>query len=119
MKDLEDACIWCEQLQQRGSRRIIITRGDRGCILKEESSDVCLTPAFVVEAVDATAAGDCFNGALATGLAEGRTLLEAARFAMAAAAISVTRRGAIPSLPTREEVHQFLASDPQRSEIRL
>ncbi|MDA0282046.1 MAG: ribokinase [Planctomycetota bacterium] len=119
MKDLEDACIWCEQLQQRGSRRIIITRGDRGCILKEESSDVCLTPAFVVEAVDATAAGDCFNGALATGLAEGRTLLEAARFAMAAAAISVTRRGAIPSLPTREEVLQFLASDPQRSEIRL
>lgn len=119
MKDLEDACIWCEQLQQRGSRRVIITRGDRGCILKDDASDVCLTPAFVVEAVDATAAGDCFNGALATGLAEGRTLLESARFAMAAAALSVTKRGAISSLPTREEVDQFLASDPERAELVL
>jgi len=119
MEDLEDACIWCEQLQQRGSARIIITRGERGCILKDGSSDVCLTSAFVVEAVDATAAGDCFNGALAAGLAEGRTLLEAARFAMAAAALSVTRRGAIPSLPTRDEVEQFLASDPERAELVL
>ena len=119
MKDLEDACIWCEQLQQRGSNRIIITRGERGCILKDNSSDVCLTPAFVVDAVDATAAGDCFNGALATGLAEGRMLLEAARFAMAAAALSVTKRGAMPSLPTRGEVEQFLASDPERAQIAL
>ena len=119
MNDLEDACIWCEQLQQRGSDRIIITRGDKGCILKDDSSDVCLSPAFIVDAVDATGAGDCFNGALAAGLAEGQTLLEATRFAMAAAALSVSRRGAIPSLPTREEVEQFLASDPERSELAL
>ncbi|NQV25806.1 MAG: ribokinase [Rhodopirellula sp.] len=119
MKDLEDACIWCEQLQQRGSRRIIITRGERGCILKDDTSDVCLTPAFMVDAVDATGAGDCFNGALATGLAEGRTLLNAARYAMAAAALSVTRRGAIPSLPTRNEVEAFLGSDPERSQLTL
>ena len=79
MKDLEDACIWCEQLQQRGSDRIIITRGDKGCILKDDSSDVCLSPAFIVDAVDATGAGDCFNGALAADLAEGKTLLEATR----------------------------------------
>lgn len=117
MKDLEDACIWCEQLQQKGSRRVIITRGELGCIMKDESSDVCLTAAYTVAAVDATAAGDCFNGALAAGLAEKRTLLEATRFAMAAAAISVTRRGAIPSIPTRDEVEQFLASDPERSGI--
>ena len=119
MKDLEDACIWCEQLQQRGSDRIIITRGGKGCILKDDSSDVCLTPAFVVDAVDATGAGDCFNGALAAGLAEGKTLLEAARFAMAAAALSVTRRGAIPSLPTRQEVEEFLANDPERAQLAL
>jgi ribokinase len=119
MEDLEDACIWCEQLQQRGSGRIIITRGDKGCILKDDSSDVCLTPAFVVDSVDATGAGDCFNGALATGLAEGKTLLEATRFAMAAAALSVTRRGAIPSLPTRKEVDDFLTSDPVRSQLAL
>lgn len=119
MQDLEDACIWCEQLQQQGSRRIVITRGERGCILKDDSSDACLAPTFVVEAVDATAAGDCFNGALAAGLAEGQALLEAARFAMAAAALSVTRRGAIPSLPTRKEVEAFLASDPERSRLML
>lgn len=119
MKDLEDACIWCEQLQQRGSGRIIITRGDKGCILKDDSSDVCLTPAFVVDAKDATGAGDCFNGALAAGLAEGKPLLEAARFAMAAAALSVTRQGAIPSLPTRNEVEEFLAGDPVRSQLAL
>jgi sugar/nucleoside kinase (ribokinase family) len=80
---------------------------------------VCLTPAFVVDAVDATGAGDCFNGALAAGLAEGKTLLEAARFAMAAAALSVTRRGAIPSLPTRQEVEEFLANDPERAQLAL
>jgi ribokinase len=119
MKDLEDACIWCEQLQQRGSNRIIITRGERGCILKDDTSDVCLTPAFVVDAVDATGAGDCFNGALAGGLAEGNTLLESTRFAMAAAALSVTRRGAIPSLPTREEIEEFLKSDPERAQLAL
>ena len=119
MKDLEDACIWCEQLQQRGSGRIIITRGDKGCILKDDSSDVCLTPAFVVDAVDATGAGDCFNGALAAGLAEGKTLLEATRFAMAAAALSVTQRGAIPSLPTRSEVEEFMASDTVRYQLVL
>lgn len=119
IKDLEDACIWCEQLQQRGSGRIIITRGDKGCILKDDSSDVCLTPAFAVDAVDATGAGDCFNGALAAGLAEGKILLEATRFAMAAAALSVTQQGAIPSLPTRNEVEEFLASDPLRSQLAL
>jgi ribokinase len=119
MKDLEDACIWCEQLQQRGSDRIIITRGERGCILKDDSSDVCLTPAFVVDAVDTTGAGDCFNGALAAGLAEGKSLLESTRFAMAAAALSVTRRGAIPSLPTRQKVEEFLANDPERAQLAL
>lgn len=119
MQDLEDACIWCEQLQQRGSSRVIITRGERGCILKDDSSDACLAAAFVVDAVDATAAGDCFNGALAAGLAKEQTLFEATRFAMAAAALSVTRRGAIPSLPTLQEVETFLSGGPERSRITL
>jgi ribokinase len=60
--------------------------------------------AFRVSAVDSTGAGDAFNGALAVALAEGRSLVEAARWANAAACISVTRRGAQPSLPTRSEI---------------
>ena len=117
MDDLEDVCIWCEQLEQRGSRRLIITRGERGCILKDEFADPCLSAAYQVEAVDATAAGDCFNGALAVALAEGKSLLDATRFAQAAAALSVTKRGAIPSLPSRAEVDEFLASDPERGSL--
>ena len=117
MDDLEDVCIWCEQLEQRGSRRLIITRGERGCILKDEFADPCLSAAYQVEAVDSTAAGDCFNGALAVALAEEKSLLEATRFAQAAAALSVTKRGAIPSLPSRAEVDEFLASDPERGSL--
>jgi ribokinase len=62
-----------------------------------------------VKAVDAVAAGDCFNGALACALAKGQALPQAIRFAHAAAAVSVTRPGAQPSLPTQNEVEAFLA----------
>ncbi|MEN6392274.1 MAG: PfkB family carbohydrate kinase, partial [Anaerolineaceae bacterium] len=65
-------------------------------------------PAYAVQAVDTTAAGDCFVGAIAVGLAEGKSLVEAAHFASAAAAISVTRYGAQPSMPTREETDRFI-----------
>jgi ribokinase len=58
--------------------------------------------------VDTTAAGDIFNGSLATALSEGEPLLDAVRFAHAAAAISVTRMGAQPSAPKRREIDAFL-----------
>ncbi len=67
-------------------------------------------PAFKVEPVDTVGAGDCFNGAFAVALMEGRDPWEAARFASAMAAISVTRRGAQASMPTRAEVENFLAT---------
>jgi ribokinase len=66
-------------------------------------------PAFPVKAVDTTAAGDCFNGAFAVALTRGESPAVAARYAAAAAAISVTRAGAQPSLPTAAEVDAFLA----------
>ena len=68
-----------------------------------------LVGGFKVKAVDTTAAGDVFNGALAVALAEGRSLSAAASFANAAAAISVTRLGAQPSSPTRKEILRLLA----------
>ena len=60
---------------------------------------------FPVKAIDSTAAGDTFNGAFATGLMMGKTEAESARFASAAAAISVTRAGAQPSMPSLAEVN--------------
>ena len=76
-------------------------------IATEQGSD--RVPGFKVAAVDTTAAGDVFNGAFATALAEGQTVPLAARFANAAAALSVTRPGAQNSVPTRREVDQFLS----------
>jgi ribokinase len=65
-----------------------------------------------VKSVDTTAAGDIFCGALAVALVEGKSLPIAARFASAASAISVTRLGAQPSAPTREEIEKFLSKEP-------
>jgi ribokinase len=88
---------------------VVLKLGNLGCFVH--------TPAFVgpvgafpVSAVDTTAAGDVFNGAFAVALAEGKPVAEAARFANAAAAISVTRPGAQSSVPSREEVGAFLAA---------
>jgi ribokinase len=69
-----------------------------------DGDQVTHLPAHSVDAVDATAAGDVFNGALATAISEGRTLIEAAHWASIAAAISVTKRGAQPSIPARSEI---------------
>ncbi|NUQ62687.1 MAG: ribokinase [Pirellulales bacterium] len=93
------------RLQAMGCRDCVITLGPRGCMLV--SQDAVAVEGHRVEAVDTTAAGDAFNGALAVAISEGRTLLEAVRWATRAAAIAVTRPGAQPSLPTRAEIDAF------------
>jgi ribokinase len=93
----------------RGVRNVIITMGARGALVAGDGVREMI-PAFKAKAVDTTAAGDIFNGTLAVGLAEGRPLLEAARFASAAAAISVSRMGAQSSAPKRAEIERLLAS---------
>jgi ribokinase len=102
-----DAAAAARQLQSAGCGRVILTRGEHGCCVCEGETVTHLS-APRVEAVDATAAGDVFTGALATALSEGREILEAARWASIAAAISVTRRGAQPSIPHRDMIEQFL-----------
>lgn len=94
-----------------GPKRVVITLGAQGCRVLDESGDFH-GPGFRVQAVDSTAAGDTFCGALCVALLEGRTIGEAVRFASAAAALSVTRLGAQPSIPHRAEIDAFLAATP-------
>lgn len=89
-----------------GVQNVIITLGSKGALAYCDK-DVEMIPALKVEAVDTTAAGDVFNGALTVALSEGRSLPEAVRFACKASAISVTRVGAQSSAPYRNEVDIF------------
>jgi len=91
------------KLQAMGVRNVIITLGSKGAYLHNHSISE-LIPAPPVTAVDTTAAGDCFNGALAVALAEHQPLDQAVAFACKAASISVTRMGAQASIPYRREV---------------
>jgi ribokinase len=88
-------------------KNLIVTLGANGARIITHEMDRHL-PAYEITAVDTTAAGDAFNGALAVALAEGAPLLEAVRYGMAAGALSATKRGAQPSLPKRDAVENFL-----------
>lgn len=90
-------------LHQQGVKIVIITMGAQGAFLST-SEHVQLIPSSKVNAIDTTAAGDVFSGALAVAMAEGQGIVEAVRFANAAAALSVTKLGAQSSIPRRAEV---------------
>jgi len=98
-----------DALLARGVQNVILTLGARGAFVAGPQARGRV-PGFKVRPVDTTGAGDVFNGALAVALAEGKPLLEAARFANAAAALSVTRLGAQTSVPTRGEIDRRLAA---------
>jgi ribokinase len=98
------------QLLARGLHGVVLKRGAEGSYVAIANGDAAWVKPFQVEAVNTVGAGDCFNGAFAVALLEGKDPFAAARFASAAAAISVTRPGAQASMPTRAEVDAFLAS---------
>jgi len=87
----------------RGVKRVVITLGSKGAFVND-AGDSYMVPARKVKGVDTTAAGDTYNGAMCVALAEGKPLKEALEFATKASAIAVTRMGAQPSIPSREEV---------------
>ena len=98
-----------QKLLNKGVHAVFITLGVKGVFVASETEKIRrIISAFKVKAVDSTAAGDVFNGALAVALAEGRPLLDAAHFANAAAALSVTKLGAQPSAPYRKEIERLL-----------
>jgi ribokinase len=94
-------------LLEKGIETVIITLGSKGALFKSRSESE-FVPGYNVKAVDTTAAGDVFNGALAVALVENKSLKEAIRFANAAAALSVTKLGAQPSAPKRDEIKKML-----------
>lgn len=104
VEDIEKAS---QYFLRKGVGAVVVTQGREGCltITPEES---WWTQALAVDARDTVGAGDCFSGTLAVALAERRSLKEAVRFATAAAGISVTRLGAQPSMPYRNEIDSVL-----------
>ena len=105
--DLDSAKEAAERLREEGVGTVILTLGDRGAFLSSAKESVHI-PGYEVEVVDTTAAGDAFVGGLAVALAQGQNLAEVVRYANAAGALAVTRLGAQPSLPTRQEVEEFM-----------
>ncbi len=99
-----------KRLLAKGLSGVVLKRGAEGSYVAVAGGKAAWVPPFPVEAVDTVGAGDCFNGAFAVALLEGNDPWSAARFASAAAAISVTRRGAQASMPSRAEVETFLAA---------
>src|SRR3990170_2680692 len=100
------AGIAAEHLLRKGARAAVIKLGARGAFV-HDGKRAEMVPGIRVDAVDTTAAGDAFAGALAVGLAEGKDLIDAVHFATTAGALSVTRHGAQPSMPFRAEVDAF------------
>ncbi len=107
VKDQNSAVLAAKVLLTKGIEVVVLTMGSKGAMLV--TRELCeYIPAFKVTATDTTAAGDCFNGALAVALAEGADLLTAVSFANKAASISVTRIGAQASAPYRHEIEFIL-----------
>jgi ribokinase len=98
------------QLLVSGPQGVIITLGSRGCLVIQRDVPTAALPVHAVQTVDTVGAGDAFSGALAVALAEGRTLIDAARWASIAAALSTRTIGAIPGLPTRAAVDTMARS---------
>jgi ribokinase len=96
-----------DRLRQLGARAVVVTRGADG-VAVYSAAETFEVPAFTVDAIDTTGAGDTFCGVLAARLAAGDDLRPAVRYAAAAAAICTTRRGAVPSIPTAIEVRDLL-----------
>ena len=106
MNDAEKASI---QLREKGVSTAIIKLGDKGGYFNSQGESRFIPP-FKVEAIDSVAAGDAFNGALAVAISEGKPITEAARWGAAAGALATTKRGALPSMPYRDEVLNLLTS---------
>jgi len=107
VNDVLSAISAAEVLFEKGVGKMIVTMGSKGSLILD-GNDPEFVKAYRVEATDTTGAGDTYCGALCVGIAEGKSLKEAAEFASAASALSVTKMGAQTAMPTREETLAFI-----------
>lgn len=107
--------VLAKNLLQDEKQTVIVTMGSWGVMWVQQHAEGHV-PAFNVDAVDSVGAGDAFNAGLAVALAEKKPLDQALRFANAAAALSVTKKGAASSMPQRAQVDAFLAAHPDEDE---
>lgn len=101
--DIDSAKKAADVLLGKGVKLVIITLAEKGVLMADKNS-VRTLPAYKVEVVDTTAAGDAFTGTLGACIAEGKTIEESVQFSMAAGALAVTKMGAQPSLPAKKDV---------------
>lgn len=104
---LENIKLAADWLYKKGVKNVIITMGSDGVYIKNSEVEL-IVPAYKVKAIDTTGAGDAFNGCLAVALMEGMDIINAAKFANAGAALSVTKIGTAPSMPYRNEIEKFI-----------
>lgn len=104
----EDEDRFASRLIELGVRNVVLKRGGDGSRIRTSTGELYDVPTFKVDVVDTTAAGDTYNGAFAVAISKGQPVADAARYASAAAAISVSRKGAQPSMPSHQEVAEFL-----------
>jgi ribokinase len=107
--DYQAADAAADLLLSHGVKNVLLKLGARGCVIAQTGLGKERVPAFSVKAVDTTAAGDAFNAGFAASLMRGASVRDSAVFASAVSAISVTRAGAQPSMPSGAEVESFLS----------
>lgn len=108
---------YAEELLKSGPANVIIKMGGRGAFVASADGMRTMVPSFKVPVVDSTAAGDAFNGGLAAALMRGMALVDAVRYAAAVGAVSVTRAGAQPAMPTAREVNRLLKGQRLKSRV--
>lgn len=115
--DMQSAIAAGERLMERGAAAVCVKLSDGGCVLVEKKQTVRIDP-VPVTVIDTTGAGDAFAGAMGVAILEQRSHADAVRFAVAASHIAVTRYGAQPSYPTREEIEGILPRLDVHTETR-
>lgn len=107
IETMEDYIKGAKVLLEKGCQNVIVTLGKEGSLLVNKEGTT-LVPAYVVKAIDTVGAGDSFTGSLSAMIEQGKSLKEAMQIATAVAALEVQKSGAIPAMPYKKDVYEFL-----------